>query len=249
MTRILVLDIETQAAIVETFGLFNQNHGIGQIVEPVSLLCFAAKWVGEKEVFFHASWDGQEAMVRAAHELVSEADYIVTWNGRRFDMPHLKAEFLLAGLEPPAPYRDIDLMLAAKKNFRFMSNKLDWYAKQLGVGNKVANGGFALWQELRRPKSEQSLVAARKKMRRYNEGDVRLTEKIFHILRPWIDGLNVALVDEREGMVCTRCGSGNVHARGFAYTTTSRYRRYQCQGCKSWLRGKRAEATSDLRSV
>ena len=245
--RILTIDIETQPATAEIWSLWDQNVSIQQLVEPSSLLCFAAKWEHERKVMFFSEWDGgREGMLKAAHALLDEADYVVGWNSTGFDVKVLMGEFLRAEMPPPSPHRNVDLMRVAKRNFRLMSNKLDFYAQQLGVGAKVSNGGFALWQELRRPKSEASLVKARNLMRRYNIADVRLTEQLFHRMRPWVTGMNLPLFEEGSGKPsCTRCG-GEVHSRGWAYTTSLKYRRYQCTSCKGWMRAKRSEPTSTL---
>ena len=45
--RILMLDIETTPDKVYTWGIWNINVGINQIIEPGGLLCFAAKWYGQ----------------------------------------------------------------------------------------------------------------------------------------------------------------------------------------------------------
>ena len=55
--RILTIDIETKPMTVYSWGLFNQFHSIDQIVDHGGLLCFAAKWMGDKEVLFYSEWD------------------------------------------------------------------------------------------------------------------------------------------------------------------------------------------------
>ena len=246
--KILVLDIETQPATAEVWSLWDQNISLTQLVEPSSLLSFAAKWTDSKKVMFYSDWDDRQGMIEAAHKLLDEADYVVGWNSKRFDIPILMGEFLLAGMSPPSPHRDVDLMMNAKRSFKLMSNKLDFYSQQLGVGAKVQNGGFALWQELRRPKSDASLAKARKMMRKYNIADVTLTEELFHRMRPWLSGMNLPLFGEgSEKPACARCG-GDVHARGWAYTTSVKYRRYQCQSCKGWMRAKRSEPVPNILS-
>lgn len=247
--KILVLDIETAAAVVETFGLFKTTIGIGQIIDPVRVICFAAKWHGEDDMMFHAEWFkyGHEGMIRAAYDLINEADFVVGWNSKGFDMKHLKAEFLKYGITPPAPYRDIDLMLIAKKNFRLMSNKLDWYAQQLGIGSKVQNGGMSLWRTLARPDNRDELRAARKLMREYNEADVALTDELFTRMKGWIDGVNVGLYVDSDKPVCPNCG-GDVQRRGWAYTTAGKYRRFACGSCGKWSREPSRASTTDLRA-
>lgn len=250
--KILVIDIETAAATVETFGLFKQNIGIGQIIDPVRVICFAAKWHGEpdKKIVFHAEWDStHEDMISAAYELINEADFVVGWNSQGFDVKHLNAEFLKYGYKPPSPYKNVDLMLCARKNFRLMSNKLDWYAQQLGVGSKVQNGGMSLWRELARPESEKSLLKARKLMERYNRADVALTDELFVKLRPWISGVNVGLYVDSDKPVCVNCGSESLQRRGWAYLTAGKYRRFQCNDCGRWNRDAKRESTVDMRFV
>ena len=48
--KVLVIDIETSPNVVYAWGLWDQNIGISQVIEPSRVLCFAAKWVGQKKV-------------------------------------------------------------------------------------------------------------------------------------------------------------------------------------------------------
>lgn len=232
--KVLYLDIETRAAVVNTWGLWNQNIGINQVDIPPSMICFAAKWQGDKKVeFFSDFHDGHEAMVRAAHALVHEADVLVTWNGRRFDEKHLNREFLELGLLPPSPYKSLDLMQAGKKKFLMLSNKLDWYAGHLLDDHKVAHQGFGLWK--RCLAGEASAWA---EMREYNRKDVTLLEDLHERLLPWIDSHpNVALHDGADEPACPNCGGTDLRREGFSLTAQGKYQRYQCKGCGKWLRG------------
>ena len=133
----LFLDIETAPSVVYVWGLFNQNVQLNQIVEPGYTLCWAAKWEHGKEIMFSSIQDGKEKMVREIYDLLEEADVLVHYNGRKFDIPILNAEFVKLGLDPPSSYRHIDLLKTARSNFRFTSNKLDFVAQHLGVGGKV----------------------------------------------------------------------------------------------------------------
>ena len=174
-------------------------------------------------------------MVKAAHDLISEADAVIHYNGTSFDMPWLHTEFLLAGLPVPKPYRNIDLLLAVRKKFRFVSNKLDYVTQALGLEGKVHHEGHALWV-----KCMANDPVAWAKMRAYNKMDVVQTEKLFDILRPWIDALpHPALYAETDEPTCQRCASTNLQKRGFAYTPLGAFQQYQCQDCKSWSRDAR----------
>ena len=126
MLKILLLDIETAPNVVYTWGLYNQNIAINQIDRPGYTLCWSAKWLGDDTVHFSSIRKGKDAMLNRIHRMLGEADVVVTYNGKKFDIPTLNKEFILNGLPPPAPYKHVDLYQVVKSTFRFVSNKLDW---------------------------------------------------------------------------------------------------------------------------
>lgn len=235
--RKLVIDIECSPNLAYVWNLWNQNIGISQIEETGSVMSFAAKWHGAKNVMFYSDYhDGHEEMVKQAHRLLSEAEALIHYNGKAFDVKHLQREFLLAGLEPASPHVDIDLLQTVRKQFKFASNKLDFIAQQLGLGAKTQHTGFDLW--LKCIANDEKAWAL---MKRYNKQDVKLTEALYDKLLPWIPNHpNASVYDERpEG--CVKCGSYNLKANGWRATSTMRYRRLQCIDCGSWMRGRTSE--------
>ena len=146
--KILILDIETSPHMGFHWGLFQQNISIGQLIESSTVLCWAAKWLDKKKTFFSSIYDTTpKKMIKEIHELINEADAIITYNGKRFDMPTLNKEFLIHKLPPPSSYKDIDLLTTARGKFRFASNKLDYVAQLLGIGMKTSHEGMPLWIE------------------------------------------------------------------------------------------------------
>lgn len=80
--RMLMLDIETTPNRTYSWGLFKQNIGINQIIEPGGLLCFAAKWYGQEEIEFYSQWDdGDLKMAIEAWRLLDECDVVVHFYG------------------------------------------------------------------------------------------------------------------------------------------------------------------------
>jgi len=242
--KILTLDIENAPNLAYVWGLFKQNISLAQIEETGSVIAFAAKWHGKSKVHFHSDFhDGHEGMLEAAHALISEADVIVHYNGTSFDMPHLNREFLLAGMPPPAPYQQVDLLRHVRKHFKFTSNKLDYVCQSLGLGEKTSHSGFQLWVDCMAGDEK-----AWNLMKKYNKQDVVITEKLYDKLATWINAPSISLyIDESD--CCTACGSTDLQSRGYAYTAVSVYKRYQCQSCGKWLRGKSAEKSTTLRSA
>ncbi|PZF83224.1 hypothetical protein C1I92_13180 [Jiangella anatolica] len=237
-------DLETSPHATYTWGLFQQNVGLNQIEKPGEVICFAAQWADSKKVEFHSvHHDGKEAMLQAAWDLINEADALVSWNGKAFDSKTMNKEFLLAGMSPPAPIKEIDLMLAARKQFRLASNKLEFVSRALGLPGKVQHEGFQLWLDCMAGDEK-----AWARMKRYCIQDVKLLKPIYEKLLPWLPAHpNVNLYDGTEG--CPKCGSDHVQKRGLKATNVSLFQQYQCQECKSWFQGGKRIAGVELRSA
>jgi hypothetical protein len=233
--RILFLDIEISPSLATVWGLFNQNIGLHAVTGDSEVLTWAAAWDGDEYVLhdgLHLST--KREMIEAIHRLLDEADVVVTYNGDRFDLKILNKEFLELGLAPPAPYISIDLYKTVKKYFRFLSNKMDYVCRRLGIPGKVKHRGHQMWLDCMAGKK-----SAFREMSAYNIHDVVMLEQLFGWLRPWITKLNYSVFNQQ--LCCPRCGSGLYQSRGPRYSTTrGMYHRYQCKKCKGWFRGNRA---------
>lgn len=235
--RILTIDIETKPMKVWSFGLRDQFHPIEAIIDHGGLLCFAAKWVGEKEILFFSEWaDGYEAMVKAAHRLLSEADVVVHYNGDKFDTKKLNWEFDRLRLGPPRPFKSIDLMKTNRARFALPSLKLDYLAQQMGVGAKTKHSGLQLWIDCLTDETPKAQSAARSKMERYNAQDVRITEKVYLRLLPWLtNSPHLAMYTGHE-YSCPYCGKKGLNREGVTHTLVQSYWLNQCPNCGGWSR-------------
>ena len=244
--KLLTIDIETSPNLAHVWGLWQQDVGLSQLLEAGEVICFAAKWHGDEEVQFYSTFhSGKEVMVDRAHRLLDEADAVIHFNGARFDVPHLNREFAEAGMTPPSPYAQIDLLKVVKKNFRFPSNKLDYVTKALGLDHKVQHAGHQLWV-----KCMAGDYQAWEQMKEYNVQDVVITEQLYDRLLPWISGHpSHGLYVEDEDHRCPNCGSTSLERRGFAYTSVSKFQRYQCRNCGRWSRGNKRLEGVDIRGV
>lgn len=241
--RILALDIETRPALVYTWSLYQPIIGVDQIIDPGGMFCYASKWLGERKTSFYSDHhDGHEAMLTSLHAELDEADAVLHFNGASFDVPHIQREFMEHGMNPPAPYKQIDLYRVVKKQGRFLSNKLAHVAPQLGLDTKVSHSGFKLWKDCLAGDE-----AAWRKMRRYNVRDVTLLEDAYNILLPWIPRTmlpNYALETGKE--CCHRCGSENYQSRGTQPTLTGKYPRFQCKDCGGWWQSSKRVASASV---
>lgn len=230
--RILTVDIETKPAQAYVWGLFDQNVSLSQLIAPSAPICVAAKFLGEKEVYFFSDWgDGHDDMIRGIHALIMEADAVVTYNGDRFDLPKLRGEFLLLGLPPIPQVTSIDLYKVVRK-LGFQSGKLEYIGPLLDIGGKIKHEGFSLWTKVMAGNGP-----AQARMEKYCKGDVRLTERGYLKLRPYIT--NHPYLSDIASHNCGACGSGFLQKRGFRRTKAFLIQRMQCQDCGSWSDGTR----------
>lgn len=231
--KILFLDIETSPNLAYVWGLWDQNIAINQLVETTEMLCFGARWYGEKKVIFKSvHHDGKEEMLKEVHRLLDEADVLVGWNSKAFDSKHLKREFIENEMLPPSPYKEMDLMLTVKSQFKFPSNKLDYVSQKLGVGAKVKHSGFDLWLQCMAGNDK-----AWKEMKKYQIQDVDLLVSLYEKLKPWITNHPHTALHNGVEDGCVVCASKNLQRRGVARTVSGTYQRFQCQDCGKWQRG------------
>lgn len=245
--RLLAWDLENSPHLAYVWGTWQQNVYPDQIVEKGRVLCFGAKWLDTGKYIFKAEYEhGRQEMLETIHDLLSEADGVLSWNGARFDTPKMNREFWLEGMDPPAPYKEIDLMRVAKRRFRFSSNKLDEVAKEAGVGEKVVHEGFPMW-----PKVMHGDEKARRMFKKYQRQDVELLVKLYEKFKPWIPASmhpNAALVDGVP-FGCVHCSSDKLQKRGFSATGTSVYQRYVCLDCGRWQRGRSSVSSTEMRPI
>jgi len=241
--KLLLLDIESSPITAHVWGLWQQNVQLNQIRDTGGVLCWSAKWFGDKEIHTGSLFvDGKKKMLKKVHELLDEADGVIHFNGKRFDIPVLYKEFLLAGMPPPSPFKHVDLLLVARSQFKFPSNKLAFLAQQLGIGEKTHHKGHELWVEVMQdnPKAWATML-------KYNRQDVRLTEALYKKLLPWIRQHPNHGIYSSQGHCCPNCGSTRMQARGNAVTLVNSYKRFQCQECGTWSRSPISHTTTKER--
>lgn len=226
--KILVIDIETKAGKGYIWRMFDEVRNIEMLIEPTAMLSWAAKWVGEDYTYFDSIHrNDKEGMLENMWKLLDEADVVVGWNSNRFDIRHINAAFVEAGMPPPSPYAKLDLLATVKSKMSFMSNKLDYVSGVLGIGHKLPHSGWSLWEGCRAG-DKQSWAT----MEEYNIQDVELTEQMYEKLRPWLPVKFNRSIE--AGHVCPECGGTHLHSKGVRRTPTMLYDRWHCVSCGSW---------------
>lgn len=223
--RILVYDIETAPMLAHIWSMWQDGVGLNQIQDDWFIMSFAAKWLGEDEVFYYDQ--SQTKIVEDDYlllcklwDLLNEADVVIGHNVKRYDTKKVNARFILNGLPKPSTYRQIDTLEIAKQQFGFSSNKLEYLSEKLCGSSKSKHGefpGHTLWSECLKGNPRAWEV-----MREYNVQDVIATEELYNILSSWDSKLPNfdVYVDEVLDME-------EWEHDGYHYTNLGKYKRYR----------------------
>lgn len=230
-SKILILDIERLPGLARVWEPKTRYIAPRSFVEWPKLLCWAARWYGEKEYQFAAEWTGRGEMLKEVWELYDKADIVVTYNGIAFDDKHLCSEWLEAGYRPPRPWKNVDLYRAVKR-FGFESKSLDSVSRRLGRPGKAtsydADTAFA---------AAEGNIRAQNRLRRYNQGDVELTEWLYDRLRGWIPNHPFIGDNDGESNRCNQCGSAKLRREPSQYrAVVIDYNLLRCADCGGLVR-------------
>lgn len=241
--KILLLDIETSPIIASVWSIWNQDIPLNMIQKDWSILSYAAKWLGEKEIFYQdvrnqKDLNNDAKILKGIWQLIDEADVIITQNGKKFDIKKLNARFIINNMNPPSSYKHIDTKQIASKNFAFTSNKLEYMAEKLGLKQQKSKHkkftGFELWKQCL-----LNNIEAWNEMEHYNKQDVLTLEELYLKLRGWDNqGVNFNVFIEKDVLCCGTCGSNKMQKKGFQISKTGKYQRYICQNCGANSRGR-----------
>lgn len=236
--KIVLLDLETcpnLSEVVKVFPGLSNYPGLTLKATINTIICFGYKVLGEKQAHVLNSWElsknisNDKALCKKAFDILSDADCIVTHNGKRFDWRFLQTRLLVNNLPPlPSKILHVDTCAVARAKLLTFNNKLNTLAEMTSE-KKLENGGWELWVKVLNGDK-----AARKLMSAYCKQDIITLEAVFKKLRPLIDNLpNQNLFSEGGKPVCPNCGSTRLLSNGLRVTSTRKYRRYRCTDCHS----------------
>lgn len=251
--RILILDVETAAAEVLTFGRFKQNIGQDNILKEGGwLLCACWRWIGEEEVYytFLTPEEVQKAddsrIIAHLFEEMQQADAIIAHNAVGFDHKVIQARALANNFGALPSVKVIDTLVMAKKALRLPSNRLDSIGEYFGLGRKVDTGGIDLWKRVQRGDEDAML-----EMLVYCKQDVNLLHDVYLKLRAIGNkaNFNAGLYFDDEHKHCPTCGSTCLSTTGREVSTTlSSFKEIICLSCGSRHRERTTKTTKEDRS-
>jgi uncharacterized protein YprB with RNaseH-like and TPR domain len=227
----LFFDIETSPNI----GFFweagyKKNIDYSNIIKERAIICICYKWEGEKEVH-ELHWDAKQsdkALLQKFIKVANQASEMVGHNGDRFDLAWIRTRCLFHRIEVFPRYTVIDTLKIARGKFKFNSNKLNYIADYLGIGQKIKTN-FDLWRQIVLNNDKKAMG----KMIAYCKKDVTLLEKVFKEINNHIAAKTHygALIGGDRGN-CPECGSDYLVINQKITTASGSSRvQYRCNDC------------------
>lgn len=219
MAKILVWDLETSD--------LRSDWGF--------TICGGYKWLDDKEVYCPSIMDyegwqedptNDRKLVKELHRVLSQAEMIVTFYGKGFDLKWMNSKCLEHGLPVLPNIPHVDLFFVAKSNLNLSRKSLDNIGKYLNLPKKKFYVSGAIWKRARIGKAD-----AIQKVIEHCKADVLMTEKLYYRLRP--------LVRQHPRVKgywdCRSCGGNRLQRRGYTLTVTKgRQVRFKCNDCGGW---------------
>ena len=207
--RRLYFDIETSPNI----GLFweagyKKNIDYSNIIQERAIICICYKWEEEKEVY-SLQWDSKQndkAMLQKFIEVANMANELVGHNGDKFDLAWIRTRCLFHKIDMFPKYTTIDTLKVARSKFKFNSNRLNYIADFLGIGQKIKTE-YSLWKDILLKKDK----VAMDKMIKYCKKDVLLLEQVYKALSNHIEPkTHYGVIFGEDRGTCPECGSDDL---------------------------------------
>lgn len=252
---ILGIDIETFPILGYFWSTFKQNIGLNQIKEDWSLMSFSAEWLDAPGNFYadnryeDSPKDDLHLLV-LLHQLLDRADFIIGRNGKKFDLPKIKARLAIKGFPPISPVQVIDPLLLNRDEFAFTSHKLEYttgvIVPELRKSKHSKYPGFDLWFACM---MHDPLAWA--ECEDYNRIDVASMLAEYRKLRGWYTRHpNLGSFYENVGVhVCKNCGGHHMQLQPRpTRTQVGVYQRFRCDDCGAYARGRKLIKNQEQRA-
>lgn len=207
------------------------------------ILVFGYKWLGDSKAQsimatkkdFTGDPLTDSTILKQIHEVMSEADIIVSWYGEGHDFPFTTTRLAQAGMYLDQEIKHIDLMKVAKKAFSLSSNRLNNVAKFFNLELKT-DIDKKVWADCWRGDYD-----ALTEMAAYCRQDVEVLHQIYDKLVPLTNrlphmGVHKGRCAEHS---CSKCGSTKLEGNGRRVTKLHTYQRLRCLDCGGSTKGVR----------
>lgn len=239
--KILLFDIETSPMKAYVWKRWKENISLEQVISDWYCICWSAKWLFSNETMSDCLTtpevikEDDSRIMQSLHDLIDEADIVVSMNGNNFDIPRINSRFIINDLPPTKPFFSVDIYQVVKKQFGFSCNSLNGLARYFGFESKL-DTNFDLWK-----RCVEGDPVALHYMVTYNKRDVDLLEEVYLKLLPWIKRHpNIGNIIGTDKIVCPNCGCEFVTTVDgkFYFTGVGKYQLHQCSRCGAIFRDR-----------
>ena len=244
--RIVLFDLETLPNLQEALKKWTQlgNWPFRTMKATVtSVICAGWKVYGSRETHCINAWDYPKRwkkdvnddyeVCKAIYEVLKTCDVVVTHNGKKFDWKFLQTRLLFHGLPVLPKILHVDTVELARRNLFAFSNRLGDIGETFVNEKKLQHTGWQLWVD-----TYNKCPKALNLMERYCKQDVKLLEKVFIKLMPFVKNMpnrnryrTVKQIEEGT-RVCPTCGEDKLQKNGMKHTTMNSMQRYRCRAEK-----------------
>ena len=167
-------------------------------------------------------------MLQRFIEVTNQADELIGHNGDKFDLAWIRTRCLFHGITIFPKYVTIDTLKIARSKFRFNSNRLNYIADFLGIGQKIKTE-FGLWKDIVLNKDAKAMS----EMIKYCKKDVILLEKVYKELSKHIESkTHYGVIFGADRGSCPECGSDELHVSKRRVSASGLKKiQYQCTTC------------------
>lgn len=183
--KVFLFDIETSTLNAHVMGTGEQRVTHNQITDDFFITSWAGKLLYHNEIV-GASVTPKEAknrddkrVTKSLHDILKKVDFVITYNGNKFDIKKINWRFLIHGFSPVRNYGSIDLYRKMKELFAPASLAMDFVLKELGYNGKHHND-YNQWA-----RASEGDPEALKSRYEYNVNDVWMMEDLYPRVRSW----------------------------------------------------------------
>lgn len=245
----LYFDLETSLMQGYFFDIWDVNIPMSRVTKQSHLL--SASWAFNDEEPQGVRLTPEDVKTGNDLEIViklikalNKCDVAVSFNGRKFDFKKLNTRAIYWGLPPIVIPKNIDLMLDAKRLFKFPSNSMQNISNYLGLEGKISTSSSRLWERCMDFENYEVCEQALEEMLTYNLQDIRATRDLHRRFMGWSKSTpNIGTIVNSKlndcSLRCIHCGSDDVakmELTGYngevesmkGYTAMSSFDLYRC---------------------
>lgn len=246
--KLLFYDIEVCRDVVEGYGN-KWDFKVVKWVRHQQLMCYSYKWKGDKKPTFvyRHQFSTMKEFLTSLRDLQTEADIVVAHNGKKFDDKMMNRFYIKNDVDLPSPFFSVDTCQVARSRYKFHSNSLNELSDYLELGHKENITYKDLEDDFMSDSPSTKTISL---MKKYNNMDVELLEKLYYKLLPGIaNHPNMArLMNVHDA--CPQCGAGedNIGREKYRPTKMGLFMQYKCRICKKYFQSARPiDPTFDIK--